>query len=197
MALIRWNLQKKLKTSSDGANANTARDFRGPYPAHSPLFAALYSGGQPDIVVLLVRAGADVNARYTGISSTNMAQLSAGQRLLLSAKEATENKQSKEFFPLYYAAGSGNPRTVEILLEAGADANARGGARSHAIFNTYDIEIAKLLIKYGADINTKNYQSETVLAHAKQQLRDLNPGHYLRPKIEAYLTWLSSQGARD
>lgn len=183
----------------NGANANTAR-APSYCPGQSPLFAALYAGADPEVVALLVRAGADVNARYTGKSSVNRDQLTARDRLLLRMMEATENKQSKEFFPLYYAVDTGNPRRVEIvqmLLEAGADPNARGGAQSEAIFKTFDIEIAKLLIKYGVDINVRNYENETVLAHAKRELERLSPSPYLRPKWEAYCAWLSSQGAHD
>jgi hypothetical protein len=188
---------KQVRTAlTRGANATTARDFRSPYPAPTPLLAALVSGGQSEIVDLLVVAGADVNGRYTGQSSTNVNQLSAGMRLLLSAKEAAADKRSKEYFPLYHAVET-NPTTVAILLKAGANPNAIGGARSQAIFNTYDTEIVKLLIEYGAQLNARNFEGETVLAHARRELGNLSESHYLRPKLVAYCAWLTSQGAHE
>jgi hypothetical protein len=184
------------KALQTGADVNQARDYRGPYPAPSPLFAALYAGGQPEIVALLVESGANVNLRYVGTSSTNIEQLSPSQMLLLSAQERVADKRSKEYFPLYHAVET-NAAAVETLLRAGADPRAIGGARSSAIFNTYDAEIGRLLVKYGADVNATNYVGETVLAHAKRQLRQLPNGHYLRSKVEAYCAWLTSVGAHE
>src|SRR4051812_11069598 len=179
----------------EGADVNSARDFR-PYPAPSPLMAALYSGGQPQIVEVLVRAGANVNLRYRGTSSTNLNQLSAAQKALLAASDLRMDQRSKDFYPLYHAVDT-NAKTVALLLEAGADPNAVGGSASLPIFKTYDIEIASLLIKHGAKINARNFQGETVLAHAKRELRGLGKAQSLYAKIERYCSWLVSVGATE
>jgi ankyrin repeat protein len=179
----------------EGADVNSARDFR-PYPAPSPLMAALYSGGQPEIVEVLVRAGANVNLRYRGTSSANLDQLSAAQKALLAASDVGRDQRSKDFFPLYHAVDT-NAKTVARLLEAGADPNAVGGSASRPIFKTYDIEIAGLLVKHGAKVNARNFEGETVLAHAKRELRGLGKAHYLYAKIERYCAWLVSVGATE
>jgi ankyrin repeat protein len=189
--------QEQVRASlAQGVDVNTARDFRRGYPAPSALLAALYAGGSPEIVRLLVDAGADVNLRYTGKSSTNVDQLSPAMKQYLSAKESVTDKRSKEYFPLYHAVET-NPTTVAILLKAGADPNAVGVARSQAIFNTYDAAIVQLLVQYGAQIDAKNFYGETVLTHAKRQLGYLSQSHYLRPKLAALCDWLTSQGAHE
>jgi hypothetical protein len=184
-----------LQALSAGADANLSRDFW-PYPAQSPLMAALYSGGQPEIVEALIKAGANVNFRFTGTSSTNVEQLNTAQKAYLAAVDAAKDKRTKEFFPLYYAVDT-NPRTVALLLDAGADPNAIGGSASQAIFKTRDIEIARLLVAHGASVNAKNFEGETVLANAKRELRSIWKGHYLYDKIERYCAWLESVGGHE
>ena len=58
---------------------------------------------------------------------------------------------------LHYAALYGSTESVRILLEAGADVNARNSGQSTPlIFGAYNLEKTKLLVYKGADVNAVN-----------------------------------------
>ena len=60
--------------------------------------------------------------------------------------------------PLYMAASNGNIEAVKILLEAGADVNAKnfkGETPLYVAISKNNNELAKLLMQYNADVNHK------------------------------------------
>ena len=76
------------------------------------------------------------------------------------------------FPPISYAAGDGKYEMVKLLLENGADPNAKGvnsftplHLALNALNNHYSnrFDIAKLLIEYGANVNAVSSRGETVL----------------------------------
>ncbi len=124
------NVEQVLRAPRSSTNPNTARNFQADHP---PLFAALVATSNAAIVSLLIQKGADVNARYIATPSTNMSQLSAAERLILAVRA---NEQRRYYSPLYYAVAFGNNiKVVEMLLEAGATADSRGGGRDRAFCN--------------------------------------------------------------
>lgn len=185
------NVEQVSRALRSGANPNTARNFQADHP---PLFAALVATSNAAIVSLLIQKGADVNARYIATPSTNMSQLSAAERLILAVRA---NEQRRYYSPLYYAVAFGNNiKVVEMLLEAGATADSRGGGRT-ALFATYDIDIAKALLRRGADINATDLDGLTVLGNAKLFYIGNSPSHYTRPRVDAFCEWLITQGAHE
>lgn len=101
--------------------------------------------GQPAIAEALIAKGANVNAR-----STN----------------AMKN------LPLHAAAAGRNREAVRILLERGADPNARqeaGWTTLHQAAQNGDVDMARLLIAAGADIHARagNQQNAMDLAMTK------------------------------
>lgn len=59
--------------------------------------------------------------------------------------------------PLHYAALYGSVESTRILLDAGADANARNKAQNTPlIYAAYNFEKTKLLVEKGADVNAAN-----------------------------------------
>lgn len=62
---------------------------------------------------------------------------------------------------LYLAAHHAKPEIVKILLENGANANAKNGSGHTPLHFATNPEIVKMLIKNGADVNAKNDVGET------------------------------------
>jgi hypothetical protein len=155
---------------------------RNPIGTLSALTTAVSSPkASPKMVSLLVEHGADVNRRWT-------------------PKLASGEAPGSNYFPLYQAARLGNPEVVEALLQKGADVHARvshGGTAMHA---TFDVEIGKVLQRYGADLNARNRKGQTPLGNAKRVLTQYQKGDPRNPsraKVEAFGAWLASQGARE
>jgi ankyrin repeat protein len=66
--------------------------------------------------------------------------------------------------PLHYAALYGSPEAVRLLLEAGADPNARNNADvTPLIFGAYSFEKTRLMVEKRADVNAKAKDGSTPL----------------------------------
>src|SRR5579859_4542752 len=66
--------------------------------------------------------------------------------------------------PLHYAATFGNPDAVRVLLERGADPNARNRAgATPLIYGAYNFEKSRLLVEKGADVNARAQNGTTPL----------------------------------
>ena len=62
----------------------------------------------------------------------------------------------RESTPLHFAAGYNHPEVVKLLLDSGADIEAKdkgGLVPLHNACSYGHFEVAELLIKYGADVN--------------------------------------------
>lgn len=100
----------------------------------TPLFWALDAPNQdPDVVAVLLTAGADANEQlsHKGVAFTPLLAAAAGQRgdrvlrVLLDAGANTAFRGGpKRRTALHLAAGKGNWEGVSLLLEHGAQANA-------------------------------------------------------------------------
>lgn len=110
-----------------------------------------------DIVELLIKSGADMNAKYKGktvarhmidTGNKDMAELLINSGADINAKGETGETA------LMIAAYKGNKDIVEMLIKAGADVNAKnngdGTALSWAIIDEKK-DVAEMLIKEGAD----------------------------------------------
>ena len=101
------------------------------------------SAGEVDVIPVLVRAGADVNAT---------------------------NKDGAT--PLHRAASAGEVDVIPVLVQAGADVNARGGNGGftplHLAAHNGNLEAISVLIQAGADVNVTdkyNYKPIRYLPH--------------------------------
>jgi len=98
-----------------------------------------------EIAQALIRAGADVHAVAPGFGNVQ---------------------------PLHSAAAGDSLSIVKMLLEAGANPNARqqmGYTPLHSAANSGDLEIARLLLQHGADPAAKTDNGQTALAIAEEK----------------------------
>lgn len=95
------------------------------------------SDGHGEAVILLLQAGADVNAR--------------------SGQNASA---------LYAAASNGHTPVVELLIRFGADVNAERGQNKSALYaaaSNGHAEVVSLLIYHGADVNAHSEQKASAI----------------------------------
>jgi peptidoglycan/LPS O-acetylase OafA/YrhL len=77
---------------------------------------------------------------------------------------------------LSWAALEGRAEIVELLIEAGADVNAKnrdGATPLHAAAFMGQLEVAQLLLENGADISAKTYNGDTPLDSAQAAWKDV------------------------
>lgn len=100
-------------------------------------------------------------------------------------KASLEARDRRGATPLMHAAAFGNLQTLRLLLDAGADVNARNDFDATALlWAARDPAKAKLLIERGADVNIQSKQGRTPLMVAA-----------LRPGGSATLALLIAKGA--
>ncbi|OQD59911.1 hypothetical protein PENPOL_c019G03493 [Penicillium polonicum] len=118
--------------------------------------------GHQRVVVILLGAGADVNAQGGHYGNALQAAAYRGNteivQLLLEAHADVNAQDGHYGNALQTAAFGGNTETVQLLLEAHADINAQGGYCGNALQAATiggNTEIVQLLLEAHADINAK------------------------------------------
>jgi ankyrin repeat protein len=132
-------------------------------PGTTPLLGIAAYEGQLETVKLLLKYGADVNSTSGGRSAIHYA-VEKNYHQILSALvlcgadiELTDAETNQT--PLQIAVEGNHIETVETLLEAGADADAEASPMSPPLIRAARLgylEIAKLLILHGADVNIRD-----------------------------------------
>ena len=127
--------------------------------------------GHTEIVELLVRNKADVNARDYDMLTPLMHAAQNGHVeivKLLIRKKADVNARSKEGSTAWmYAVASGHTGCAESLSQSGTDLNAEDmTALMGLAVSKGNAEIVKWLIQTGADVNRQLKSGGTVLMHA-------------------------------
>src|SRR6266481_3428903 len=96
---------------------------------------------------------------YQAIRNNDLSTL----RTLLKTSDVNL-KDQKESTPLLYAAAFGSVDAVKILLDAGADVNAKNALLvSPLLWGAGDLEKVRLLVSKGADVNARSKQGQTPL----------------------------------
>jgi ankyrin repeat protein len=114
----------------------------------------------PDAASADVRTPGDPRAAAL-IDAVRTGNRAAVNRLLTSDPGAASAKSDAGLTPLVAAAMYGDARTVAVLLDRGADPNARTEAGSTALMWTADPAIARLLLDRGADPNVRSDDGRT------------------------------------
>jgi uncharacterized protein len=170
-----------------GVNAYTAARYSGRTEIATLLIAkgieldvfAASMAGAMDRVLACVAEDPDLLNAYSqdGWTSLHLACFFAqpGVAELLIARGADVQARSRnpmQNTPLHAAAAGKNRDMVRVLLEHGADANARqhgGWTALHAASQNGDVEMVRLLLAGGADVNARadNQQNAMDLALTK------------------------------
>ncbi len=94
-------------------------------------------------------------------------------RWLISEGVAIDARDKGGATALFGAAAWHKPQNVRLLLDHGADANARGNSGNTPLMSatcpwptdTESVETLSLLLNYGADVNAVDEQGKTALIH--------------------------------
>ena len=97
---------------------------------------------------------------YQAIRHNQLAELKS----MASSPAALAVRDARGSTPLMYAAAIGSPEALKILLDAGADVNAKNGLDVTARFMARSIRRKiRLLIEAGADVNARSKVGRTPL----------------------------------
>jgi ankyrin repeat protein len=159
-----------------GAAVNAQRN-----DSSTPLHLASYNG-KPEIVHLLLGRGADANAK-SDIEETPLHSVSCGEyesqeaglrvAELLLQRDADVNARRKDHStPLHVASYYGNVEIVRLLLDNGANADAKSVIEESPLhkvscgeFESQEAgaRVAQLLLEHGADVNAQCHDRSTPL----------------------------------
>jgi ankyrin repeat protein len=142
-----------------GANAKTLEGRH----LHSPLHVAAAHGHLPLVELLLERGSPLAHRdRFGGTALDEAAFGGHADVVSLLVKQGLAVE-----WPLHVAAGLGNRQRVEKLLDEGAEVNAptRGWKNSPLAYAVGggQLEVARLLVEQGADVDTRNVAGATPL----------------------------------
>ncbi|KAJ5584244.1 uncharacterized protein N7459_004044 [Penicillium hispanicum] len=152
---------------------------------------ALFFCHRASIAKMLIKAGADVNARdetgWTPVSSTTWEGEIAPLKVLLEHGADVNTVDRCRQTALFRYPSKNRRKVARLLLDRGADVNAVDGYGNTPLINacrsTDSTEYLQVLLEYGANVNHVNLEGETALALAAQS------GHF------DCVSWLLRNGA--
>ena len=147
--------------------------------------SSLFECNDNVIIKLLIKHGADVNAQKNdGSTPLFYARDIQKARLLIENGANVNAKFGQNSFvseslrgitPLFYhIMEKSSPEIIFLLIEKGADINAKNNKGETALFYAQNPEIIKTLIEKGLDINAQNNEGNTPLHTVIQKAGGLN-----------------------
>jgi uncharacterized protein len=157
----RQTVSQLLSAQADLANAHTAEGLS------AVLLATYY--GQPEIARLIVEHGANLNI----FEAAAVGQLDTVKSILSAQPDLVNSYAPDGFYPLGLAAFFGHTQIVSYLLDQGADVHqtARNTQRVnalHAASANQHLDICRMLIERGIDVNARQEGGFTPLQAAAQ-----------------------------
>jgi uncharacterized protein len=101
----------------------------------------------------------------------SLSDILSPQRAGEPAPVTIRSRRSDGDTPLHIAAFAGNRHAVGLLLEAGADIDAKGDLSTTPLYcavSAQHVRVAELLLQYGADPDSENELGYTPRTLAKQ-----------------------------
>lgn len=177
-----------------GANPNRRSE-----DGKTALYWAAFSG-KKDLVQLLLSAGATVEAEqpedgYTSVSTVAQNGNREIMELLLSAggKSVLNDFDYSYRTPLMWAAETGDPEIVRMLIDAGADVNASDeihagtNALLEAVKRGGSYEMVELLVNAGANPTMPGFMGITAMSEACRCVKFGTPSQEEALKVFALL----------
>lgn len=170
--------RKVLELLNSGVNVNAAFERDESELSGETALMAASSRGHSDLVQALIKRGANVNLKHYSGTTALMSAAGSGDestvKALLNAGADVNVKvvspHAGELTPLTATINTDHPQRFEIakiLLAAKAEVNPKGPFLiSPLIHALEDLEMVKLLIAHGADVNRKNFRGATPLMGA-------------------------------
>jgi ankyrin repeat protein len=157
----------------------------------TPLMCAAESNQNPEVIAMLLKAGANPNAQDKNAATALMyaAYKNPNPNIITALLEAGADPMAKDndgWTALMMAAENNqNPDIVTTLLKAGADLDARDRngmtALMYAAKKNLDLDVNTALLDAGAAVNAKNNQGLTALDETLE-----NPNQYMMYRLRAY-----------
>lgn len=161
-----------------GANINALNNL-----GRTPLYLAADSG-HVGAALALMSAGADVNSQWS-IFGSAVLQVATERGAVDVMRAAIERGADldvvdrKQRTPLHAAANSNNSEAIDVLVEAGANIEARdvefGSTPLHAAARNINLEALLALLKHGANISPRDMFQDTPL-HSAARMAGLMAG---------------------
>lgn len=151
-------------------------DLKSFMESHPRVFFDAVSLGRHVLVVLLIAAGADVNAKdaRNNLTSLMMATVFGHMevaKLLIAAGADVNAKTARNETALILTCAKGRVEMVKMLIAAGAEVNMKGGDLTALAMASIEghVEVVKLLIAAGAGADAGAEERTAALALARAQ----------------------------
>jgi ankyrin repeat protein len=137
-----------------GAKANESDKY-----GDTALMAAA-AAGDPNCVDLLLKRGAEVNAKNTRGQTALLSGATAENGFAAADKDRIHSQVPDDLIH--------RDEVVRLLLDAGADVNARGGAGKSALFSSDD-EIIEEILRHDPDLEVRDDTGATALIESASE----------------------------
>ena len=196
---IRYNnTERVLEALQGGADPNHAKDPFSDTPPL--FFAVGEASRKPEVIKLLIQHGADVHARWTPGAPKGKSDADNNPILKRLFEKAAAESNRDYFPLYWAARNNNASGVRVLVESGADVHAKTGNLGMTALFATYDPTVGELLLQSGADINARSAHGDTVLTNAKKRLAFVERGdarELLRPKFQAYIQWLQAKGATE